>query len=166
MGPVADSYLLAVDPTSRGFAWGYLRGAHALLGSGTVRVPTLTNGACLSRFELLLDRLTPDVVVLEEPERSRRCPRVVDLIRQMEVRARRRTVPVRRISRGEVEAAFGTRTKHAVACELAESFPRLRRKLPRRRKPWESEDERMNLFDAVSFAVTYALSAPLPVIHA
>ena len=33
-------------------------------------------------------------------------------------------------------------------------FPEIKRQAPPKRKPWMSEDERMNLFDAVALGVT------------
>jgi hypothetical protein len=38
---------------------------------------------------------------------------------------------------------------------LAEQFPELLSKLPAARKLWESEHERMSIFDALALAVTH-----------
>jgi hypothetical protein len=45
------------------------------------------------------------------------------------------------------------RNKDQMARFLAQRFPELVRYVPPERKPWMSEDERMAIFDAVSFAL-------------
>lgn len=47
--------------------------------------------------------------------------------------------------------AYGT-TKRDIALAIAERFPELAHRLPRVRKPWMSEDERMGI---ASLAMTY-----------
>jgi hypothetical protein len=59
------------------------------------------------------------------------------------------------VSRREVQKRFvhsGT-TKYEIAVAVARLFPELTSRLPRQRKPWMSEDKRMSIFDAVSFAL-------------
>ena len=47
-------------------------------------------------------------------------------------------------------------TKFAVAKTLAEKFPMaLGHRLPPKRRPWMSEDPRMDIFDAVGLAVAF-----------
>ncbi len=59
------------------------------------------------------------------------------------------------VSRPQVEEAFGDpANKHEIARAVAELFPELSHRLPPRRKAWMSEDERMGIFDAASFALT------------
>ena len=50
-------------------------------------------------------------------------------------------------------------TKHEIALAIAQAFPELTSRLPRKRRPWMSEDESMNVFDAVALALT-VLSNP------
>ena len=49
----------------------------------------------------------------------------------------------------------GHRNKYAIALCLTESFPALLLRLPPKRKPWQSEDNRMSIFDAAAFGYTY-----------
>ena len=47
-------------------------------------------------------------------------------------------------------------TKHSIATTLAVAYPELAEKVPRKRKIYQSEDERISVFDALSLAVTFA----------
>jgi hypothetical protein len=52
----------------------------------------------------------------------------------------------------------GQGTKHALAEIMAERFPdELGSRLPPKRKPWMSEDSRMNIFDAAALALVFRL---------
>ena len=44
-------------------------------------------------------------------------------------------------------------TKHELACDLARRFPELKHLLPRKRRLWDPEDDRMHIFTAVGMAV-------------
>jgi hypothetical protein len=58
-----------------------------------------------------------------------------------------------------VRKAFpDSKTKHDIALVLADRFPELRSWRPRRRKAWMSEDERMNIFDALALAESFLAS--------
>jgi len=51
-------------------------------------------------------------------------------------------------------------TKQEMAEMLAIQFPdELASRLPKKRKPWESEDGRMDIFDAVALALVLRLKA-------
>jgi hypothetical protein len=65
-------------------------------------------------------------------------------------------VLVRLVTRSEISAIGPlpqTSTKYGRARFLAERFPELHPFLPPLRKPWMPEDDRMSVFDALSFAV-------------
>lgn len=100
----------------------------------------------------------PHLLVLEDPHGpgSRRCARVTSLLHDLKTYARQSKLPCVQVSRDAVRKRFrknGT-TKHAIANAVGEIFPELVPRLPPLRKPWMSEDERMGIFDAVSFALT------------
>jgi hypothetical protein len=64
---------------------------------------------------------------------------------EQEVKARAKALAERMDGRG---------TKHALAEIIAKRFPEeLGSRLPPKRKPWMSEDSRMNIFDAVALAL-------------
>lgn len=71
----------------------------------------------------------------------------------MEQLARARGVRVERASRLAVLRTFApAKKKYEVALRLALTFPVLGDRLPRKRKAWMSEDQRMNTLDALGFA--------------
>jgi hypothetical protein len=153
--------VLAVDPTPRGFAFVVFEGPELLLDWGLSDVkPDRKNALCLTRIESLMSRYVPDVVVLEayDGRGSHRRRRVRSLIRSIRRLASRRGFRSRTFSRGQIRRAFGAlgkATKHPIAVEIAQRFPELAERLPRVRKPWMSEDERMSIFDAAAMALTY-----------
>lgn len=148
--------VLAIDPTSKGLGFAVLEVPDGLVDWGVKHASG--NGACLQRAAALIARYKPDVLVVERTDVSgcRRRRRVRQLVEDLLALARERDLRIRRISRRAVQRRFsagGPATKRQVAVALSERFPELVPHLPRERKPWMSEDERMGIFDAVAFAV-------------
>ena len=56
------------------------------------------------------------------------------------------------VSRKVVQRVLKVSTKAEIARVLAERFPELQSRMPRDREGWRNEDERMHIFDALSFA--------------
>ena len=55
---------------------------------------------------------------------------------------------------------------YEVARAVADHLPELAPRLPPRRKPWMSQDERMSIFEAVAFGLTFYHSiTPRPVLY-
>ena len=102
-------------------------------------------------------------MILEDPAApgSRRRPRVQKLLERLRDSARERGVAVHLIPRFAVIECFSSpekrATKFSITENLAETFPELAPKMPKRRKTWQSEDERIATFDALALAVTYAM---------
>jgi hypothetical protein len=93
--------------------------------------------------------------VVEDGRGTRRRARARHLIARIEKMAERRNIRVVRVSRSRVrEVLTPARTKQEIAEGIARIFPELAPRLPRFRKAWMSEDERMSIFDAASFALT------------
>jgi hypothetical protein len=159
--PSLTARVLAIDPTTKGLAFAVFEGPDLLLdwGSTQVRIER-KNALCLKRVEELLRRYAPDVVVLEayDGRGSHRRRRVRSLIRSIRRLAARKRFRSRAFSREQIRRAFATlgkTTKHPIAYEIARRFPELAPRLPDARKFYESEDERMSIFDAASLALTY-----------
>lgn len=158
------SRLIALDPTRRGFAYVILEVPHNLVDWGIVQAE---GAACVKRLEELLGRFTPESFILEdytEPE-CRRSQSVKEFLWSLEMLALVRGMGALRVRRKALRERFAPHgaSKQAIATALADLFPELRSRLPRVRKPWMSEDERMNIFDALSFALastTEPLSTP------
>jgi hypothetical protein len=145
----------AIDPTTRGFAYAVLEGEEHLIDWGLSHVLLRTDRNIISRVEQILDRSFPDLLVIEDGRGTKRRQRARHLITQIEEMAKRRNLLVVRVSRSRVREALAPAfTKQEIAEAVARIFPELAPRLPRFRKPWMSEDERMNIFDAVSLALS------------
>jgi hypothetical protein len=161
--------VLAIDPTTKGFAYAVFEGPSFLLDWGLTQVdPERKNTLCLERIEDLLKRYDPGVLALEacNGKGSRRASRVQALIRSIERLATRKRFRSRAFSRGEIRKAFdpaGKATRKSIAVEIARRFPELSPRLPRfrtaprlpRQRVYDREVERMSIFDAAALAVTY-----------
>ena len=88
-----------------------------------------------------------------------RATRIKTLHRKIVVWAGKQPLKVRLVSVTQVRMQLvgeSRATKFAVARTLAEKFPtELGTRLPPKRRPWMSEDPRMDIFDAVGLAVAF-----------
>ena len=162
---VHNQRVLAIDPTSKGFGFAVLEGS-ALVDYGIREAKGDKNSASLKKIADLLELYQPQIIVLENPtaKGSRRCLRVQELIGEIKVLASAKKVKTCSISRLQVKKVFallGASTKYQIAVEIAKRFPELELRLPRIRKPWMSEDERMSIFDAAALALTSSNSGHL-----
>ena len=146
---------LAIDPTREGFAYVLLEES-ALLDWGQANIHSKQDRDFVARVFLLVDKCRPHLLVLEGPEGSRRGDRARRRLHKTERHAALRKLPVAIVTRPEMRERFSHvgKSKWEIARALASRYPELEWKLPPRRKPWQSEDERMNIFDALSMAVT------------
>jgi hypothetical protein len=150
--------ILAIDPTSRGFAFAVLEPPAFLVDWGERIIPAKTGGL-LRKVDELLSRYEPTLLVVEDltaPD-ARRRKRAGKEIHSIELLALKRGLSAEWISRLVVIDAFAPgKGKFEVALRLAEIFPVLARRLPSKRKAWITEDARMNIFDALGFAAALA----------
>jgi len=146
--------IFAIDPTSRGFAFAVLEAPAFLVDWGERIVPAKSAGL-RCKVDELLSRYEPALLAIEDlaAPGARRRKRASKEIRSIELLARKRGLSAERVSRLAVTNAFApAKSKFEVALRLAESFPVLAERLPRKRKTWMTEDARMNIFDALGFA--------------
>jgi hypothetical protein len=158
MVKISYATVLSLDITAHGnVAFAVLEGPERLVEWGTVYVKDKKKHNLVERVESLFWRYLPDLLVLEAPagKGSRRGPRAKTFIHRIEVLARAKSLPLRGVSRGDVNFAFrGTATnKQEIAEAIARLFPELEDELPKAREIWESEKGSMNVFDAISFAL-------------
>ena len=154
-----SSRILAIDPCPAGFGFAVLEDPTRLVDWGVAEVWSKSQRAFLARVEALVDRYAPSLIVLETIGNSTRRKRAAQLTSMVVRYAASRRISVVRVQRDQVRKAFGgNSTKHDVAVAIASVFPELTSRLPSKRRLWESEKEQMNVFDALSFALT-ALSA-------
>lgn len=147
---------LAVDPTTRGFGFAVLEGRDLLVDWGVVQLWSTNKKALLARVDAYIDRYRPTFFITERVGSGRVRRRARTITTLLAGHAASRHLIVVMVSRESVRKLFaptGT-TKFEIALAITKTFPELASRLPRKRKPWMSEDERMNLFDAVAFALT------------
>jgi hypothetical protein len=132
----------------------------AAYGFASVRRTDKRAGAII-RFEELLEKFRPHEVIFEDVDApgARRRQRVRELVRTLSELGRAHGLKVSTVARTAVVKCFSSAeraaTKQSIAEDLGRHFPELRFKLPRPRKLWDSESERMSIFDSLAFAVTH-----------
>ena len=155
--------ILAIAPSTRGFGFAVLEWQETLVDWGVKTVKGDKNVQSLAKVEKLITHYQPGTLVLEDAsaKNSRRSPRIRKLSQQIIKMAANRKASVKLFSRDQMMKTFipdGQGTKHALAEILAKRFPEeLGSRLPPKRKPWMSEDSRMNIFDAVALAMMFQL---------
>ena len=151
--------ILSIYPTSKGFGFVVMERGKKLIDWGTkrVRVPkSKKNRECVKRAAKLMEEYQPDAVMLAESDDQKRCQRIRNLIRQIAKRTRAKGIEVVAVTRERVQkrfAPYGATTKYEIAKLIADWHPPLRPMLPRPRRPWESEDGRLGVFNAVAMTI-------------
>lgn len=157
--PATEIRVLAIDPASRGFGFAVLEKPSTLVDWGVKGVRRDKHAGCLAKVAELIDYYQPDVIALEDCSKNdcRRSERIQRLIQGIIRLAVGRKIKVRKVSRVQVRGAFSLSneaTKHEIACLIARLFPELASRLPPRRRPWMSEDSRMQMFNAIALGLT------------
>jgi len=162
MKPAA--FALGFHPHSRGFGWTVFEGPLAPYDWGLVSARASQrkekNLVCLRRLRTLLLRFEPEVLVIEafEVRDSRRRARIARLCRGVVAMATEHGVDVAIYDRTQVRACFaavGAVTRHEIAEAVARHLEPFRQHLPRRRQPWQAEDERMALFSSAALVLSH-----------
>ena len=156
--PVEFTRALAVDPASRGLGFALLEGPLALIDWGFYNTREDRDARCVAHLISMLTKFKPDVLVLEDfgTLKSHRPARVKALADAFSAAAKAHGISCRRISRKTVRSRFPScRTKYDIARALATRFPEIKPWCPPTRKIWLTEDPRINIFDALSLAVTH-----------
>ena len=161
MNKVSPQYprILAITPSTKGFGYAVLEGQKLLVDWGVRSVTGDKNAGSIEKVEEMIAHYNPQVMVLEDTatKESRRCPRIQALTQRLVAVAEGRTIKVMLFSQKHIRRVFfgdWGGTKHALAEIIAERFPEeLGFRLPRKRRPWMSEDSRMDIFDAVALAL-------------
>jgi hypothetical protein len=158
---LGQARVLAIDPTPAGIAYAVLEGPERLVDWGVSHTSASSKHSYIERLRGLIEDYRPDLLVAETygTRHGRRSTRVNAVLHRVEAFAAGECLPFRAVSRIEVRAVFNGGSKYEIAKGLARFFPELEPRLPRKRKPWMSEDECMNVFDALSFGLT-VLRAP------
>ena len=166
MNKIHSKYLriLAIAPSTRGFGFAVLEGQDTLADWGVKSVTGNKNTNSVAKVKELITHYQPDVLVLQDVEAkgSRRASRIRTLNRQVKAMAEKRKIEVKLISGKQLRGALlgdPRGTKQEMAEMLAMRFrDELASRLPPKRKPWQSEDSRMDIFDAMELAVVFRMN--------
>ena len=163
-----ESFVLAIYPSTRGFAFVVFEGPESPFDWGTKEFRGLRRSArTLEAIAALIERYRPDAIVIEDftEKGSRRSLRIRNLYRSLIHLGQTECIDVSRYSKVQVRHCFGSvgaTTKYEIATAIARQIPAFGHRLPRLRKIWMSEDARQNLFDAAALGLThYAISPSL-----
>jgi len=110
------------------------------------------------RINGLLQLHSPELVVLRKrtnPAVARALPIIMESVR---METMRRSIGLRVLSTESVKRFYigqGCMNEQQIASALAAWYPELRWKLPPKRRPWESENHNMALFDAAAVGVCF-----------
>jgi hypothetical protein len=154
--------ILAIALTARGFGYCVMENQE-ILECGNKGVRGNKNLNSVFKIEKLLKQFLPSILVLQDMNAlgCRRAPRIKALHRQVIELAAKYKLKVtllsgkllREVLLGDIKG-----TKYEMAEMLAQKYPvELASKLPRKRRPWENEDGRMDIFDAVALALVFRM---------
>lgn len=155
------SLTLAIHPNSTGFGWIAFEGPFSSYDWGTITMyGSGKNSTCLRRIGRLVDRFTPETLVLEafEGRSSARHSRVQNLGRAIVALAVDRGVEVAIHPFADVQRCFahlGVRTRWDIAEAVARQFQQFAHLLPRKPKVWEAQSRKLALFCAAALALTH-----------
>ena len=161
--PSTDFRILAIALSTGGFGFVVMEGQRTIIEFGRRVADGDKNTQSLAKVKKLLNFYRPGVLVLQDVEAkgSHRAPRIKTLNRQIKRVAEKCKIKVKLISGKQLRSLLVGNprgTKQEMAEVLATQFPdELASRLPPKRKPWKSEDARMDIFDAVALAVVFRL---------
>jgi len=155
--------IVAVALSARGFGFVVMEGQKTIIECGGRVAEGNKNAQSLAKLEKLLNFYRPHALVLQDVEAkgSRRAPRIKKLNRQIRGLAEKRKITVKLISGIQLRTLLlgnPKGTKYEIAETIALQFPdELASRLPPKRKTWQSEDGRMDIFDAVALAIAFRM---------
>jgi hypothetical protein len=153
--------ILAITPSTRGFGFAMFEGQHRLVDWGVKHMNGDKSIQSLAKIKEFMIRYKPDILILEDSlaKGSRRLPRIRILHKQILRLAAQQKMTVKLFSRGQVMNIFipqGEQTRHALAEIIAKRFPeQLTAELPQERKPWQSENAKIDIFVAVALGLLF-----------
>lgn len=157
--------VLALHPHARGVAFALFESPLSPIDWGVKRVTGgEKNAQSLEVIKCLVERLQPDILVLEDltsgrVRRSRRIRRLQWLIASY---GEGQSIEVHWINRQDIRECFkavGAVTRYEIAQAIASQIHAFGHRLPPVRQIWMTEDARMGLFDAASLVMTHYCQA-------
>ncbi|MGJ8665167.1 MAG: hypothetical protein ACSHW7_02275 [Patiriisocius sp.] len=154
--------VMAIFANGRGFGLAIMKDALTVVNAYnvTIRQYPISNKHVLKRIKEKVSYYLPSVIVLEEPKGygSRKSKRVQDLIKNIANFSKSKDLAVHQYSRNDIRfvfSAFNAHSKFEIATVISENIPKLKEKLPEKRKSHKAESYAISIFDAVSLAITH-----------
>ncbi len=148
--------VLAIDVRSQKFGWAVLEGSERLIDWGMKSLSYGDWDDLNGSLKRLIERFDPDLLVVKR-YRSHGSNKARQAVEVLVEHALKNEVGFRRVSRKDVQEQFrGVEpfTKYEVALAVSRVFPELSDRLPRIKKTWRREDDRISIFEAVAIATT------------
>lgn len=150
----------AIRATARGFGYVVFEGPFTPHDWGVVLARGDKNAICLRKLEVMLDQFMPESLLVEAFGKgtSQTSERICRLYRALVSMAASRGIDVHVYSFEDVQACFasvGARTRQEIAAAVARHIDAFGHRMPKPRKPWQSEDRRMALFCAAALVLTH-----------
>ncbi len=152
--------ILAIAPSTRGFGFAVIEGLNILVDWGVKSIIGNKSIDAIKKVKEMVIYYQPDVVVVKDTSGNsyRHFLRMRMFTKQIVRLVASQDITVISYSREQVSRALlsdDSGTKYAIATKVAATFPdELGFRLPPKRRPWMSEDYRMQIFDAVALALT------------
>jgi len=150
--------LFALHSGTKGFGYAVFEG-EAIYDWGTVTARGDKNAMSLRKLARLLDRFSPEELVLEEATPGNgRAERIVQLYAAIATLCRLRNIDLYQYSQSDIQRRFcrvGACTRQEIAEAVARELVVLSPRLPNPRKPWQSEPRRLAIFSAAAVALTH-----------
>jgi|SRR5579863_1066928 len=151
--------IFALHASSRGFGYVVFTGPWSPHDWGTVDARGDKNSVCLRKLEKLLDRFLPETLILEEARSvANRSDRINRLYKAIVALCRGRSIDVAIYRLGDIKFCFasvGARTRQEIAEAVARQLSAFDHRVPKPRKPWDSEARRMPMFCAAALGLTH-----------
>ena len=152
--------IMGVSPSSKGFGFAILEGRQKLVSWDNKSAKgDRKNAQCLKHLKKLLDIYKPEVLVLEDcsAKSCLRRKRTRILIQAMADLGPAYGMSIALVSKEQVKQSLltdGKGTQYDIAVDLAKRFPEeLAHDLPPKRKIYEAENSKMDIFDAMALVL-------------
>lgn len=156
--PITSERYIAVHVRPRSIGFVVMENA-IIIDSGTRFCDQTRFDDCLgNRFDRLLRLYKPFCVIVKGARSltiDARKRRVFAAIKNGAVGQSIALISVKSAHVQKYFLRYDAKTKYEIAETIGRRMPELAWKLPRRRKPWESEHYRMSIFDAAAIAMAY-----------
>lgn len=151
--------IIALEVRARSFAFVVFEGKDTILDCGARAFRSGGNAVSVpadKKLAAILEDSVPQKAVLRVSNTRRFERRKLPLLRVIRRVLKARKIPLRVVTGKEIRVAFpDCPGKHEVGGIIATHFPELGWRFPPKRKPWQSEDYRMSIFDAAATGLAY-----------